>query len=253
MTNSQGINVRPFVQANGGVTNYMGIVKGSANAEIGAKFTSGNFRAEVSGKAGTDLGAKVEAGYTLPLSNKVGIDMNAGADYSYRLADKNTMKTTTPDYHWDDDLYIKNDDNGNIQEYYYSIPTDIPGTTHYGKEYTPDMYKAHAGAGVKISPNDKFSMTFGVEGGYRGNTVKNSPSIPIHKSADTNLNVWIGDRLHSDTIKHEVDEVVNFREHKSEAYVTPKIGALYKPNEHLSFGLEGSLINGANATITWTF
>lgn len=236
--------IRPFAQANGGVTNYMSSTKDSANAELGARLNSGNLRAEVAGKLGTDVGARAEVGYTLPLSNKVGLDFNAGANYSRRLADKNTVCSTQ-----------NNTISGNVP-----LPDDlenininytIDNPTHITAKYSPDMYRGYAGAGVKIAPNNKFNVTLGVEGGVRGNTTKDI-AVTNDKTYSIPIDVKIPDGNITGNIEASTNSKVTFKLRKSEAYVTPKIAAEYNLNKNLSFKANASL-NGAQAGVCWTF
>lgn len=224
--------VRPFIQAQGGVTNYIGDTMPNATLEAGARLSSGNLRAEGALRGGTEFGARAEVGYTVPLNgNKVGIDFTAGGNYSQQLASGKNMS-----------LHLDNHYEGTAQGVNYTI--DKPMDINYS--YKPDMYKAYAGAGLKIAPSDKFNFTMGVEGGYRGNTLSDKT---VHSQLQTTT--FNPDQNTQITIEHATPEVT-FKNHKQEFYVTPKISANYQVNKNLTVGVNGDL-NGGGARVCWTF
>lgn len=233
----QQTTIRPYAQVQGGVTNYMDSQKGSANAELGLRLNSGNLRTEAGAKAGTDLGAKAEVGYTVPFNKNLGLDLNAGGDYSRRLSGSG------------------------------------------------DVYKGWTGAGIKLAPNEKFNVTFGVEGGVRGKTANssNEPTIIMsqgNSNIEVNVNVEQNMDLNEFLIQKLINKITNNGEntvhidfnnstmsqpvqineskvitpaqHRAEPYISPKIAAEYNINPNMSVGAKASL-NEAQVGLRWTF
>lgn len=230
--------VRPYVQANGGMTNYLEGMQAKATAEIGARLTSGNLNAEVGAHIGTEAGAHANVGYRMPLNDKVGINFQGGASYTKSLAQNTTQSA---DF-----------------QYQYRQPLEQNGTTcnvevndNYGiaTSYKPDLYKAGIGAALDIKPNDKFNISFGAEAGVRGN---NAPKVHVQGKEYTH-EVNINEKNVQGNILVQTktpDVTLNYK--KSKLYATPTISANYNINDHLTVGLKGNL-NEAGAKVSWTF
>lgn len=235
--------VKPYVQAQGGMTNYQEGVKANTSLELGARLNSGSLRAEAGVRGGTELGARAEVGYTVPLKGKkVGLDLSAGADYSKQLASSNTMSFIDKS----PVLYSQNGEN-------YNFTFHGVHETKYDYNYKPDQYRAYAGAGVKVAPNNKFNFTAGVEAGVKGTTLKDK--MVEGQTFTQNINETIHTPEGAININATVqgkDADTRFHHPKTHAYVTPKIAAEYNINKNLSLSANASF-NEAGVKARWTF
>ena len=235
--------VKPYIQAQGGMTNYQEGVKANTSLELGARLNSGNLRAEAGVRGGTELGARAEVGYTVPLNGKkVGLDLSAGADYSKQLASSNTLSFT------DKTPITYTQDGANYNFTFKETPC-----TKYEYTYKPDQYRAYAGAGVKVAPNNKFNITAGVEAGVKGTTLKDKmvEGQPYARDINETIPTSEGSININATVQGKYGDVT-FCHPKPEAYVTPKIAAEYNINKNLSFGANASF-NEAGVKAHWTF
>lgn len=234
--------IKPYIQAQGGMTNYQGDVMANTSLELGARLNSGNLRAEAGVRGGTELGAKAEIGYTVPLGKKVGLDLSAGADYSKQVASSNTISyiTKTPV------LYSQNGEN-------YNFTFQGARETKYEYSYKPDQYRAYAGAGVKVAPNNKFNFTAGLEAGVRGTTLKDQKieGQTFTQNINEKMHIPEGSININATVQGK-DADITFHHPKTQAYVTPKIAAEYNINKNLSLGANASF-NEAGIKARWTF
>lgn len=206
--------VRPYAQLNAGVINYHNApFSPSVTAEGGVKLKKDNWDAQVGVRVGTDVGAKVSAGYTLPISERgnAAVKFSAGGDYTRSLMGKS--ETT--------------------------ITTKVPGLEPHSisAAVTPDLYKGYAGVGINFHPSKQVGITIGAEGGVRGTT----------SSAHASQTLISEQNGQTHTIRSEV----GYDKHVG-AYATPKLGVEYTPNKNLTFGLNADL-NEMGARVAWTF
>lgn len=208
------LTVRPYAQLNAGVINYPNApFSPSVTAEGGVKLEKGPWDAQAGVRVGTDVGAKVSAGYTLPISERgnAAVKFSAGGDYTRSLMGKSeaTLTTKVPGFE----------------------PQSISAAV------TPDLYKGYAGVGINFHPSKQVGITIGAEAGVYGTI----------SSAHTSQTV----SYKQDGQTHSIRSEVGY-DKKVGAYVTPKLGVEYTPNRNLTLGLKANL-NEMGARVAWTF
>lgn len=240
--------LRPYVQVNGGMTNYLEGADAKGTAEIGAKLTSGRLSAEVGAHIGTEVGGHAKVNYNLPIDEVASINFQGGASYTKSLTKKHDVLIDGKSTH----IFEIIDKDGKSQS--ISVPDFNLGKNF---DYKLDLYKANVGAAFEVKPSDKFNFAVGAEAGVRGNfgpqkTIEGkewSTTIDLSEcNKDPNVPA---DMQGNVTVNGKIPDIkLNCR--TSEFYATPTISANYNVNKNLTIGLQGNL-NEAGAKVSWTF
>lgn len=234
--------LRPYVQVNGGITNYYECTAAKGTAEIGAKLTSGRLSAEAGAHLGTEVGGHAKVNYNLPIGVGASINFQGGASYTKSLTNKQNASINVKSTHIFDTI---------------GKPQSIKVHTEENIDYKPDLYKANVGVALEAKPSYKFNFALGGEVGVRG---KFGPQITIDGKewsqtinfSECNKDPNVSADMQGNVTVNGKTPDIKLNGRRTELYATPTISANYNVNKNLTIGLQGNL-NEAGAKVSWTF